>query len=247
MSVQPTTNAQQNLVPNEPDLQDVLNFERKRLMLDFNCHAIARIQTFNAVNQTATIVLAYQQTYFTYNSDTQAPEPSLMPYPVLVDCPVYVPGGGGKTGGVLTFPVAPGDECLVAFNDRDIDNWFSGQGSSGATATLRLHAFTDALIFVGFRSLANSVPAYDTANTALRNFAGTVAALVSATDALLKNPTTQVGTMGELALIKTTLGGTLGAAFQTFCTTQAAACTGPLAPLAAGFTQLGTTLAEILA
>ena len=40
--------------------------------------------------------------------------------PILPDVPVVFPRGGGCT---LTFPVKPGDECLLVFSDRCIDFW----------------------------------------------------------------------------------------------------------------------------
>ena len=48
-----------------------------------------------------------------------------MPLPLLLDCPVYFPSGGNCT---LTFPVQPGDECLVVFASRCIDAWWQSGG-----------------------------------------------------------------------------------------------------------------------
>ncbi|MCT9017100.1 Gp138 family membrane-puncturing spike protein, partial [Cupriavidus gilardii] len=45
--------------------------------------------------------------------------------PLLVDCPVQFPSGGNCT---LTFPVKPGDECLVVFASRCIDAWWQSGG-----------------------------------------------------------------------------------------------------------------------
>ncbi len=164
------TNVQQNQIPNEPELADLLALLKKDILLGFNCHHVGTIQSFNSTQQTATATINYRRTYF-------RPDPAgggeyvaeLVPYPVLLDCPVLFLGGGS---GVLTFPVEEGDECVILFNDRDIDNWFSGSSDS-AVATPRLHSTADALILVGVRSLANVVPEFSGSKIELRTKDGT--------------------------------------------------------------------------
>ncbi|QLL11695.1 Gp138 family membrane-puncturing spike protein [Pseudomonas chlororaphis] len=68
--------------------------------------------------------------------------------PLLVDCPVQFPAGGGCT---LTFPVKPGDECLVVFSSRCIDSWWQSGGIQ-AQADLRMHDLSDGFALLGFRS-----------------------------------------------------------------------------------------------
>jgi hypothetical protein len=218
----------------------LLNLERKRLKLEFNSHAIGTLQSFNQADQTATVTLAYQQVYNVYNPSTQAYAPKLVPYPTIVSAPVHINGGGD---GFLTFPFTKGDECLVEFNDRDIDNWFAG-GAGGAPATPRLHAFSDALIIVGFRSLANVLAAYDTANAVLRNRAGTVAVGLQLATALALIQTTEGGTLGtQIQDLLATLSTLMSGAATDF-TALATTCTGagaPLSALAAGFTAVAST------
>jgi hypothetical protein len=64
------------------------------------------------------------------------------------DVPVHFPGGGGYT---LTFPVKPGDECLIHFSERSIDNWHQ-QGGTQAPSDARMHDINDAIVTVGLRS-----------------------------------------------------------------------------------------------
>lgn len=45
----------------------------------------------------------------------------LVNMPLLLDCPVVFPHGGGCS---LTFPIKAGDECLVVFASRGIDYWW---------------------------------------------------------------------------------------------------------------------------
>lgn len=68
--------------------------------------------------------------------------------PLLLDCPVMFPAGGGVT---LTFPIKPGDECLVIFASRCIDAWWQLGGIRGQ-AEYRMHDISDGFVFVGVRS-----------------------------------------------------------------------------------------------
>lgn len=68
--------------------------------------------------------------------------------PKLVDVPVVFPGGGGYT---LTFPVAQGDEALIVFASRCIDNWHIAGGVQ-TQAEIRMHSLSDGFAFVGVRS-----------------------------------------------------------------------------------------------
>lgn len=68
--------------------------------------------------------------------------------PLLLDCPVCFPGGGGVT---LTFPIVNGDECLVVFSSRCIDSWWQLGGVRGQ-AELRMHDLSDGFVLPGVRS-----------------------------------------------------------------------------------------------
>ncbi len=153
-------NIPQNLIPNEPELKDLFALFGKDLMLKLNCHAIATIQAFDPAQQTADATVNYRKTYKlpdeqgVYRLKTVA-------YPQLVDCPVIFLGGGGAS---LTFPVEAGDECLVLFNDRDLDSWFQGN-LNASPATPRLHSFSDAVILVGIRSKSKAIENFNAENT----------------------------------------------------------------------------------
>ncbi|HVT06739.1 MAG TPA: Gp138 family membrane-puncturing spike protein [Polyangia bacterium] len=83
--------------------------------------------------------------------------------------PVYFPAGGGF---VLTLPVAQGDECLVVFSERAIDNWFAHGGIQGPSE-FRLHDYSDGFAFVGFASKPNAIPVVATDAVELRTRDGT--------------------------------------------------------------------------
>lgn len=154
-----------NFIPTEPSLRDILVLLKKEILLDLNAHHIATVQSFNSEDQTVTATMNYPKTFFKLNDLTQLYEPVSVNYPTLVDCPAIVLGGGKSA---VTFPIQKGDECLILFNDRDLENWFSG-GQNSPVASGRLHSFSDGIALVGLRSLDNSIEDYDTTRAVLRN------------------------------------------------------------------------------
>lgn len=75
-------------------------------------------------------------------------EVSNAPLPLLVDCPVSFPSGGGC---IMTFPLKEGDECLVVFSSRAIDSWWQSGGVQ-APISLRTHDLSDGFVIPGARS-----------------------------------------------------------------------------------------------
>lgn len=151
-----------------PELTDVLNEYLRQLSLNLNCHHVGTIQAFDAATQTVQVTINYQQTYNTYDPDSQTYNPSLQQYPLIAECPAIVLCGGST---YLNMPIAIGDECLLCFNDRDFDNWFFGSTTSG-NQTPRLHSFSDGIALVGLKNLNNSITGYDTTRALITN--GTV-------------------------------------------------------------------------
>ncbi len=66
----------------------------------------------------------------------------------IQDVPVHFPGGGGH---IFTFPVQRGDECLIMFSERSIDNWHQ-HGGVQQPSDWRMHDINDAFVLVGTRS-----------------------------------------------------------------------------------------------
>lgn len=91
--------------------------------------------------------------------------------PPLLDCPVLFPGGKGLS---LTFPLDPGDEVLVLFASRCIDNWWQSGGIQ-RQAELRMHDLSDGFCFPQPLSLPNATARAPVSMDAaeLRNAAGT--------------------------------------------------------------------------
>jgi phage baseplate assembly protein gpV len=85
--------------------------------------------------------------------------------PLLVDCPVNFPSGGGFT---LTFPIQKGDECLVIFANRCVDSWWQSGGIQNQ-AELRMLDISDGFCFVGISSVPKVQPAISTTSVQLRS------------------------------------------------------------------------------
>lgn len=131
---------------NEPTLASVLQLHKEDVMYSINCHQVGEIVSFNPSTQTAEVQIKMLRMM---NGE-------LKQYPVLVDCPCVVLSGGN---GRLTMPINPGDSCLVLFNDKDIDNWYSG-GQTVSPRTERKHSFSDAIALVGIRNKQNEISGY---------------------------------------------------------------------------------------
>lgn len=89
--------------------------------------------------------------------------------PLCVDVPVAFPGGGDF---FLTFPVKPGDECILLFSERAIDFWYANGGTQ-EPSEYRLHDLSDGIAIVGLNSQPRKIPSFNANDTEVRNRAGT--------------------------------------------------------------------------
>lgn len=129
----------------EVTLKDLLDVHEKSIKLSLNCHHLATVQSVNFADKTLTATINYTKTAFRPDSHGIY-QPVQESYPILADVPFIILGGGGAA---FTAPIKSGDECLLLFNDRDIDNWTAG-ATSGPVASSRLHSLSDAIALVGF-------------------------------------------------------------------------------------------------
>lgn len=89
-------------------------------------------------------------------------------YPLLVDVPVVFPGAGDV---FVTFPVEPGDECELRFQDRCID-FFWQSGNVQEPVDERMHALSDVTCYVGQISQPNRIKNINTSAAELRSADG---------------------------------------------------------------------------
>lgn len=105
--------------------------------------------------------------------------------PQLVDVPVAFPRGGGVT---LTFPVAPGDEVGLIFNDRCIDFWWQNGGEQEPVHS-RQHHIGDATAYLGLMSQQRKIGGISTSAAQLRTDDGAAFVEVAAGHAItVKTP-----------------------------------------------------------
>ncbi len=126
------------------------------------------IQTFDPATQLASIQPAIKRIFIARESEEDILIPSDLP--LLINVPIIYPRGGGFS---LTFPVKQGDECLLVFCERSIDNWHQFGGVKDPIAR-RFHSLSDAVAYVGLSSLVNKVPNYNANDTELKSDNGNV-------------------------------------------------------------------------
>ena len=85
--------------------------------------------------------------------------------PELPECPLWFPRGGGYS---LTFPVSKGDECMVIFSARSIDEWFT-QGKAAPAYDLRMTDLSDGIAVVGLMSQKRPLKNISTNSCQLRS------------------------------------------------------------------------------
>lgn len=126
------------------------------------------VESFDPETQLASVQPAIRRIFVTRDGDTEILTPSDLP--ILINVPVIFPRGGGFS---LTFPVKKGDECLLTFCERSIDNWHE-TGKIKKPGARRFHSLSDATAFVGLSSLPNKIPNYDPNNVELKKDDDTV-------------------------------------------------------------------------
>jgi hypothetical protein len=120
------------------------------------------IQSFDAVSQTASVQPAVKRIFKTTEEDVEILTP--VDLPILINVPVHFPRGGGYS---MTFPVKKGDECLLEFCERSIDNWYR-TGEVKEPLDRRFHSLSDATATVGLSSKPNAVPNYSTTSVQIK-------------------------------------------------------------------------------
>src|ERR1700735_500945 len=118
------------------------------------------VQSFNAAAMTAEVQPAIQ-------GREQAQDGTLTNknLPLLVDCPVQFPSGGGVT---LTMPLKQGDEVWINIANRCIDAWWS-QGGIQSQAEVRMHDLSDGFVFPKIWSKPNVLSNVSTTTAQLRS------------------------------------------------------------------------------
>ncbi len=102
------------------------------------------IVSYDAATETCEFQPTLQVQYTSPVDDSK----SWITLPLLPDCPVLFPSGGGCT---LSFPLKENDEGVVFIASRCIDAWWQQSGSQ-PPPSIRMHDLSDGFVFVGPRS-----------------------------------------------------------------------------------------------
>lgn len=121
---------------NPPSIKVLLDELRAEIFASLNCVQIGKIEKVTPAEQTVEISLQIKRL---------AADGTSTVYPLLVDCPYFVLQGGGA---YIDMPIKAGDYCIVLFNDRCIDSWWSTANVADPPST-RKHSFSDAIAIVG--------------------------------------------------------------------------------------------------
>lgn len=129
------------------------------------------IQSVNLTQMTCVVQPAIQAVVYDQNNNA-----SNVNLPLLLDVPIVFPGNNKFT---ITFPLVIGDEVLVVFSSRCIDNWWQSGAYNTTTginpvpqAEMRMHDLSDGFAIPGPKSLQNVVPSISSTDLQIRNAAG---------------------------------------------------------------------------
>ncbi len=162
------------------------------------------IESFDTEKQTVSVQPAIRRIFKTTESETEFLTPTDIP--ILINVPIHYPRGGGFS---MTFPIKKGDECLLVFCERSIDNWHKNSGIVTPTDK-RFHSLSDAIAFVGVSSLKNSVPNYSAENIEIKKDDGDAIVRIKPDGAIELESSTGVKVIGDFEVTgATTLSGTV--------------------------------------
>lgn len=119
--------------PTKPDKSYLDNQLSRMTSAGINCHRVGRIVKFHKEELTCDVQLLELM---------NKPLGGSGKYALLLQLPLIIEGTDKAH---LTWGNIEGSECLVHFNDRDIDNWFE-TGEEYLPNSTRLHSFSDGFV-----------------------------------------------------------------------------------------------------
>lgn len=127
------------------DLTQIQEISNSNTAQEMNCIRIGVIQEFYPKNLTAQVRLVDKMLTGLNPDGSQI----LKEYPPIYAKICYC-------NPFCTFPLTQGMECVLLFNDRELETWFIN-GGSNIQAYPRMHDLTDAIAIVGIRSLPQMI------------------------------------------------------------------------------------------
>lgn len=117
-----------------PTNTEVLNAAIAKRLLELHTIMPGQILAYNPDERTAKVQPCPRRK-FRGSADS-------VPLPVLPRVPVAFPGGGGMC---ITWPLLPGDSCLIGFAERDLEKW-ADDGGVYDPLTNRRHNLSDGIV-----------------------------------------------------------------------------------------------------
>lgn len=154
--------------PTLPTLTILLESMLKETMGTLNCVKIGVIEAFYPGDADTAPTVDVKIAITQVTSVDANGNRTYADYPELLTIPVSFQQGGGC---IHTFPIAAGDECLVLFNDVQIDAWVQS-GAGQPPPMNRTHDFSDAIAIVGVRSNPRGVAGISATTSQLRSIDG---------------------------------------------------------------------------
>jgi hypothetical protein len=123
----------------------LLEAQKADIFATFHCVQIGKIEKVTPAKQTVEVTLQIRR---------PAADGTSSAIPLLVDVPYMVLQGGGA---YIDLPITAGDYCIVLFNDRDIDTWWS-TANVADPSTNRKHDLSDGIAIVGLNPKTSPLP-----------------------------------------------------------------------------------------
>jgi len=137
-----------NLLSTNINLGHVLDALKDNINYNLNCIKVAKVESFNPDELTVCCKVANKRLMQINEDGSQI----LQDYPLIYAKVHYF--GWGDVG--ATYPITPGMEGVLLFNDREMETWFV-TGESGTLAYERCHNLSDAIFICGVHSLPNMI------------------------------------------------------------------------------------------
>lgn len=147
----------------ETQLELMVDIAIQNALLDVHTALPGTIKSFDPATQLASVEPGVQRIF------RDGAEKVI---PIIETVPVQFMRGGNFC---MTFPIQPGDQCLLVFSEREIAQWQAfGDQNAQVPRRYGIHDYTDAMAIPGFYSNAYRITNFSTTGTQLRTLDGMV-------------------------------------------------------------------------
>jgi hypothetical protein len=153
-----------------PPLPDYVRQAVENALRDLHVSLPGQIESYDVATQTAKVKPLVQE--------RASSDDVVLDLPVLEEVPVVFPRAGGVS---LTFGVKKGDQCLLVFSERSLDQWLANGGVVDPLDS-RHHHLTDAVALMGLHDSKSAIGAAASSGARLGADGGKPELLVAGTD-----------------------------------------------------------------